>query len=700
MPPSLRPRISVALAVIAGVLGFLGGLSAYVAGELADEQAFSVRAAAALQDDDVRAVVADRTVDALVEGAAPDLLSFRPLVTSAIDALVETRAFRRLFEIAVADAHGALLGREPSFVLELPRAGAFLVQTLRSVSPDVAQAVPGSVAPELARLDPGETELGLARRLATLGDWWWALLGLTVVAAAGAVAAALDRRRALGRVAAAAAAAGAGLAAATVIGAAVVAESAARAADLEDERERAAVLAVWNSLFGDLRTGGLLVTFAGLAVGAVTAGVLEPDHLEDVAARARRALGSARPGARALRGTVLVAAGVVTVVEPVTVLSVVGFLAGALLVFVGVADVAGSLERRAALRRGREEPRAPLVAAAIAVVVIAALAGGVVVAVRGPEPPGAAVKPPAAGCNGSPALCDRRLNEVVIPATHNSFSAAEAPGWVFANQRYPIDRQLRDGIRGLLLDVHHGIRDPESGRVRTDLRSSGTTRNRVARELSPEALDTADRLAGSVGLGDLAGPRGLFLCHTLCELGAEPLEQELRVLRTFLYAEPGAVVVVFLESYVPSAEIEAALERAGLLELTAELERDAPLPTLGELVATGDRLVVLTEEPVSPRPWLHPGFAFVQDTPLGATVPAELRCDRFRGTPDSPILMINHWIDDFPPPPSDNAAIGGRFLRDRIRDCERRRGISPGLVVVDFYERSGVVAIAESLNRG
>ena len=63
----------------------------------------------------------------------------------------------------------------------------------------------------------------------------------------------------------------------------------------------------------------------------------------------------------------------------------------------------------------------------------------------------------------------RRLDEVVFPATHNSYAAADEPGWFFANQRHGIERQLRDGIRGFLIDIHYGVRDPLRGRVRTDL---------------------------------------------------------------------------------------------------------------------------------------------------------------------------------------------------------------------------------------
>src|SRR4051794_14692707 len=62
-------------------------------------------------------------------------------------------------------------------------------------------------------------------------------------------------------------------------------------------------------------------------------------------------------------------------------------------------------------------------------------------------------------CNDSKAACDKPLNKVVFPATHNSFAASEQSGWRFADQRYGIGRQLDDGIRAFLIDVHFGVAD-------------------------------------------------------------------------------------------------------------------------------------------------------------------------------------------------------------------------------------------------
>jgi hypothetical protein len=226
-------------------------------------------------------------------------------------------------------------------------------------------------------------------------------------------------------------------------------------------------------------------------------------------------------------------------------------------------------------------------------------------------------------------------------------------------------------------------------------------RARIAQQVGPRVLRFADRIAGRVGIGSLSGAPQAYLCHTLCELGAEPLGQELEVMRRFLSGHPNQVLVVVVEDYVPPATIERALEQTGLLRYVAMLDRRVPLPTLGALIARGQRLVVFAEKDAGSPPWYMPAFSFIQDTPLGARRPSRLSCARFRGEPDSPILLMNHWIDTFPPRPVLNAPIGrAHALRRRIAECTRERGRPPGIVAVDFYEQTDLVKVADQLNAG
>lgn len=304
-----------------------------------------------------------------------------------------------------------------------------------------------------------------------------------------------------------------------------------------------------------------------------------------------------------------------------------------------------------------------------------------------------------ASCNGSASLCSKRLSEVVFPGTHNSYAAATEPGWYFASQTYPIARQLADGVRAFLIDIHSGVYDPATGRVRTDLTAEGSDRNKVAKQLPASALQVADRVAGGVGLGTLNGPAKPYLCHTLCELGSEPLDRELKILATFLGEHPDQIVVVIVEDYVPPSTIERAFATAGLTHYVATLRAHAPLPTLGELIKSDHRLLVFAEVDGGSPAWYMRAFAFIQDTPLGALHPGQLSCARFRGENDSPMLLLNHWIPPFPPSPTVNAQIGrAPFLRARISRCTRERHVSGAVVAVDFYERTAVIKVARQLN--
>jgi hypothetical protein len=341
---------------------------------------------------------------------------------------------------------------------------------------------------------------------------------------------------------------------------------------------------------------------------------------------------------------------------------------------------------RAARRPRRRVRWAPAPAVAAATTLIAAGCGGAAATGR-------------LSCEGSPALCARTLDRVVLAGTHNSFAASEQPGWYFASQRRGIQKQLQDGIRALLVDVHYGVRDPATGRVRTDLRAEGSDRNKVARQVPPVALKVADRVAGRVGVGKLAGSPQLYLCHTLCELGADPLAKELEVIRRFLQRHPGEVLVVIVEDYVPPEAIAAAFADAGLDPFVATLHDGQRLPTLGELVRSDRRLLVFAEVKGGSPAWYMPAFTFIQDTPLGAVSPTQLSCSRYRGAPNTSLMLINHWIPPFPPNPQLNAAIGRKvFLRERVRRCMRERHTDGAIVAVDFYERTSVVAVARELN--
>ena len=258
-------------------------------------------------------------------------------------------------------------------------------------------------------------------------------------------------------------------------------------------------------------------------------------------------------------------------------------------------------------------------------------------------------------CNGHAELCGRPLNEVTFAGTHNSMAAADEPGWYFAAHRGGIAEQLDFGVRALLIDTHYGIRD-KKGNVRTDLEREGTNRAKIVAAIGEEGLAAAERLVGRIGFGELEGKSGTYMCHTLCELGATPLEDGLRAIRTFLDEHPDEFVVLFIQDEVTPKDTAAVFDRAGLTRYAYTHERDAPWPTMAELIASDERLLVLVENDVrGGPPWYHDGFELTQETPytfhsLDELLPPR-SCRQNRGSVNSPLFLLNHWIERVNPSP-------------------------------------------------
>lgn len=691
--------------IVLGVLLTLAGVPAlYVRDQIANEPALTERLVDALQTPEVRAVAAEEATDGLIDAGATDLLTIKPLLVPALEAFLDSPPVRSVVRLAAADAYDVIIqGEDQSLVLDLGTASAQLAGAVRSVSPRAARALPENLDTTVLEIDHGEPALVGVRRLASLRSWGYLLPILAGFAFIAAIAVAPRRRLALAWAGAGVALSGGVLALTLAIAKALTVRSATNelADSGIDADVHAAAGALWDSMLGDLsRWAGLMIVI-GAVVVIVAGAVISPSA---IALWLRSTLATVtKPPAnrqgRAARGIAAALVGALVIADPLFAARLLMIGAGGLLAFWGLAEFTAAIEvegRSAARAPGLSRGRLALLLAGATLFVGAASAATFFVT-NNRATVAEAYAAPSQGCMGSKAMCDLRLSDVAIAATHNSFSAAAEPGWLFANQRFGIRRQLNDGIRGFLLDFHYGVRN-RTGKVRTDLDAEQQDRNKVAKALDPQQLAVAERLAGRLGRGDLKGKRGVYLCHTLCELGYEPAVAQLRLIRDFLKRNPGEIVEIFVEPYVPPKAIEQTFADAGLLPYVARLDRDKPLPTLGELVKSNQRLVVMTEKDAGNLDWYLDGFSFTQDTPLGATTPAQLSCKRERGDANSPLLLINHWIDEFPPRPSANARIGGEFLRKRLARCATQRNMAPNMVAVDFYDTSAVVTIVKARN--
>lgn len=691
------------LAVAAAIAAVGAIVALYLKTEIADRDRFADRAVAALQDGAVRDVVARQIVVGVIERGSPDLISARPLLETAVETVVSTGPFRSLVRTTAQQAHSLLFDHGNAFVFDVADTGTVVLSAVRSLAPDVAAKLPANADATLVDLRErpfARDTLDAADHLRRIAV---ALPILALLLLVGAIAVARDRGRAFARFA---------LALGITATVAEIALGTARTLVLRtlDGTEeiptadlRAAAGGAWDALLGDLEGLLLIAAVVGFVLAAGVLSAVDPEAIRRQAARLTR-----RPRNRVAlgaRGVVLTLLGIAVLLDPGLALRALAFLIGAALIYAGSTELLTALGRD---RDDRERARGGLPRRRIAVVAVSALltfaaASGAAALVLH-EGAKEATAAPAAGCNGLKSLCTKRLNEILWPGTHNSMAAADVAGWSIPDQRRSIPRQLQDGIRLFLLDPHYG-RVLGNGRVQTDFKAEGRNANKVAAELSPDALAALDRLGVNLTAGSGArGAKEVFLCHTVCELGATRFTETLAAMRTFLRAHPSTVLMIILENYVTDEDLQRAFAATDTEGYAATLHRGEPLPTLQQLVDDGHRLVVFTEEPPTGAvPWLNDAFTYIQDTPLGNRSADQLgaaaKCRRYRGAAESPFLMLNNWVERFPPSPTANRpALTEEFLTRRIARCAAARDMPVSLIAADFYEQGDLVDVARDVN--
>jgi hypothetical protein len=251
-------------------------------------------------------------------------------------------------------------------------------------------------------------------------------------------------------------------------------------------------------------------------------------------------------------------------------------------------------------------------------------------------------------CNGDPALCARRYDQVAYATTHNAMSNADE-GWLGPNQQHGITRQLEDGIRGLMLDTHYD--------------------------------------------GGVAQ-----LCHAYCALGKETLVSGLLKIRRFLDLHPQEVVSIIFEAYVTEADTAAAFAAAGLLDYVYAKPAGEPWPPLATLIRNDTRLVVFTDER-GDLPWHHYVWDHASETPYSFETPAQLSCAPNRGNTSYPLFILNHFLTQVLGSPALAEQINhDPLFIDRALACQTARNRLPNFVTVDFYDIGDVFSVTAALN--
>ena len=251
-------------------------------------------------------------------------------------------------------------------------------------------------------------------------------------------------------------------------------------------------------------------------------------------------------------------------------------------------------------------------------------------------------------CNGLASLCTQRFDEAVYLTTHNAMSTAD-DNWLAPNQTYNLTRQLRDGVRALMWDVHS-----EDGET--------------------------------------------VLCHSLCQAGQRPLVDALRELKSFLTQEPDNVITIIFESYVAHEALTEAFQKAGLVHEIWDY--DEVWPTLSTMIAQKKRLVVLSDkQPTEPALGIHYVWDLAWETHWSAQTKDDLSCASNRGDPKHDLFIFNHFLTR----PIAMVELAEEinvdpFLSNRVEMCIEQSGQRPNFITVDFYEIGAAQALVNRLN--
>jgi hypothetical protein len=262
---------------------------------------------------------------------------------------------------------------------------------------------------------------------------------------------------------------------------------------------------------------------------------------------------------------------------------------------------------------------------------------------------------PVSVCNGHKELCGRAYDQVAFPGTHGSY-ADTSEGFRAPDQTYPVARQLADGIRVLHFEVH--VYDG-----------------------------------------------GVYVCHSICQIGSKLFADEMHSVDAFLTANPGEVVTLLLErsdATITADDIGNAMKASGLEPFMRVQAVGAAWPTLGEMIQKGERLVALLDDTTgSSSPWLLPRWQLTWETPWDNEVPADFgRCDADRGMMGDGVYVVDTYMEDVPIQSAAHAALVNYdpFLVDRLLFCKRATSTLPNFAMVNFYEVSDIFSVVDVLN--
>lgn len=695
-------QVRSVLAVLCGIVfivGIVGGvISIYTSRTLFDETMFSNRVSESLAEPHIARVVSNQITDQIV-AMRRDLTPYRPILLAAVERVVTSPPFRAMVKLAAKKLHPTLITHGESLTMGLRDLG-LIVQNALSMYPQIAEKIPAQAQVMLGSTETqgiGKTLLRVLRighnlqRRALM----WPLIGVAL----GGLGLILTRRKDLYllRVGLGLTIVALLIAAVSRFGGAIVAGF-AQSPTLSD-----LIRGLWLVFLAPLAIRMLVLAALGITMVAAVTTLLEKIEATTLV-KTLWHHASRRPERAEwviARGLGLIALAVVIMVRPVESVVALTVAFAALVFFVGIQDVfvtAAQAAKRGRAGRVAERKRSSPVPAFIATGVVLVLGVGAAIwLMRAPTDKPAHGPGAILACNGYAELRDRPFNQVVFPTTHNSMASADIANWYMPNQEKGIRQQLEDGIRGFQIDIHYG--EPVKGNIKTEIQDESNSMAKYEEVLGKEGVEAATRIRNRL-VGKPDGPRDVYMAHGFCELGATRFVDTLEEIKDFMVLNPNEVLIfVIQDEGVTPADVASCFERSGLIDFVYKGAVTPPWPTLAEMVARNERIVVLAENNAEGVPWYHHMIGILQETPYKFKTPEEFSNVPNRGGREGSLLLMNNFIESVPPVPTKAEPVNAYdFLLKRARACRRERGMVPNLISVDFYRTGDLFRVCRAMN--
>ena len=283
----------------------------------------------------------------------------------------------------------------------------------------------------------------------------------------------------------------------------------------------------------------------------------------------------------------------------------------------------------------------------------------------------------ATGCNGHIELCDRTVDDVVFAGSHNSMSSTDL-GWDLAMQTGDIVTQLDTGIRALLIDALYW---EKSGAIEGG-------ENAAASSVIEAALSEDEPKPGT------------WLCHGFCALGATDLTGGLTDIALWLQSNPREVILIVVQDEISPEDLTTAFETSGLRDMAHVHKTGTTFPTLGELIDSGQRVLIYGENNGEPNTWFQNAWASdFTETPYTFALRSEFSCVPNRGEDDNSLFLINHWLTTGVPVREAAAVVNSSdALLKRVEACRSERGRLPTVLATDFVQTGDLIDVVNELN--